>query len=165
MDVIPFAAKREVSFTRKRIIDVFLYTQYAHQGDEKRERQYAECLAQVNQKRGLLFWLFLRAMCECALHIRNAGIQIAAFTENYCRCRGLPLGVVGPATDYVRMGELEKQHERESRVINEKTEELAMKLWEQKGRPEDGSAQFMKVARELLNSAITDKKGKQGEVD
>jgi len=163
-DLIPFAAKGATTFTRKRLIDVFLYTQYAHQGDEKRERQYAECLTQVNQKRGLLFWLFLKSMWECALHIRNAGIQIASFTEKYCQCHGLPTSVVGPAADYIGMGELEKQCDREARVFREKAEELAMELWKRRGRPEGGPAQFFDEARKQLKAAITDKTDLEGEV-
>ena len=46
-DLIPFAPRGTASFTRKRLIDVFLYTQYAHQGDQRRERQYAECHRQT----------------------------------------------------------------------------------------------------------------------
>jgi len=162
-NLIPFAPKAQATFTRKRLIDVFLYTQYAHQGDRKRERQYAECLAQVNQKRGLLFWVFLMSMWECALHIRHAGIRIASFTEKYCQYYGQPTSVVGRAADYIGMGELEKQCDREARVFREKAEELAMELWKQGGRPEGGPAQFLNEARERLKAALKGKTDTQGE--
>lgn len=155
-DLILFARKEHVSFTRKRLIDAFIYTQYAHQGDERRERQYADCLAQVDGKRQVLFWLFLAAIWESALHIHNAGVQIASFTEHYCRCHGLTPAAVGPAAEYVGMGQLEKRGEREARIFREKAEELAMGLWQNAGRPEGGPAQFLHQAREQLRKAMGD---------
>lgn len=44
-DLLPFVPKEGSTFTRKRLIDVVINTQYAHQGKKSRERQYAECLA------------------------------------------------------------------------------------------------------------------------
>src|SRR6185312_2809323 len=34
----------------KRLIDVFVYTQYAHQPSEQRQKQFKKCLSQVNGK-------------------------------------------------------------------------------------------------------------------
>ena len=42
-DFVPFLGRRNCPFTRKRLIDVFLYTQYAHQPDERRAREFQEC--------------------------------------------------------------------------------------------------------------------------
>jgi len=53
-DMVPFAPKDGVTFKRKRLIDVFLNTQYAHQGKERRDSQYAECLAQVGGRQAVL---------------------------------------------------------------------------------------------------------------
>jgi len=148
------ARNNRATFTRKRLIDVFLNTQYAHQGDERRERQYAECLAEVAGQRTVLFWLFLMSMWECALHIRNAGVQIASFTESYCKCHGRTPSAVKPASEYASMGQLEKRLDRKARIFREKAEELAKALWEKKGRPEGGFAQFLPLAREQLRAAM-----------
>ena len=151
---IPSVPEGGVTFTRKRLIDAFLYTQYAHQGQERRERQFAECLTQVNQKRGLLFWLFLRSIWECALHIRNAGIQIASFTEAYCRYHNLTSCAIAPASEYVGMGELETREDHKARVLEEKAEELAMDVWKRNGRPSGGPMQFIQDARKQLKTAM-----------
>lgn len=163
-DLIPFAQKDHVTFTRKRLIDVFLYTQYAHQGGERRERQYAECLGQVSGRRVVLFWLFLKSMWECALHIRNAGVQISSFTQEYCKCHKLTPSAVVPAAEYIGMGQSEKRHDREARILREKAEELAMTLWKTNGRPEGGPTQFLPQAREQLRAAMgqADERGEIG---
>lgn len=153
-DMIPSAPKSGVTFTRKTLIDVFIYTQFAHQGEEKRERQYAECLAQVKGQEALLFWLFLKSIWECALHILNAGIQIAQFTEAYCKCYDLAPCAVGPASGYADMGTLEKRQDFEARVLRERSEELAMELWRQNGRPEGGQILFVQQARKQLMEAM-----------
>jgi len=153
-DLVPFAQTGGATFTRKRLIDAFIYTQYAHQGDERRERHYAECLAQVKGKRGVLFWLFLKCIWECARHIHNAGLQIASFTEQYCRRHGITPSAVGPAAEYVGMGQLEKQGDREARIFAEKVDELAAALWEEAGQPVGGPIQFVDEARRLLSEAV-----------
>jgi hypothetical protein len=59
-DFMPFIQPGQISFTRKLLLDVFIYTQYAHQPSPKREREFNECLAQINGRKSLLLWLFLR---------------------------------------------------------------------------------------------------------
>jgi hypothetical protein len=153
-DAAPFARNRGVTFTRKRLIDVFLNTQFAHQGEEKREKQYADCLAQVGGHRGLLFWLFLDSLQECTGLVQKAGGQIASFTASYCKRHGLTPSAVGPPTECVEMGALEKRVDKEARVLREKTEELAMGIWKKNGRPEGGPSQFLDQARKLLKAGI-----------
>jgi hypothetical protein len=153
-DLAPFGPKKGVTFTRKQLIDVFLNTQYAHQGEERRKQQYAECLAQVKGSHGVLFWLFATAMWECALNIRNAGAQIVLFTEHYCKYHGLTPITVGPPSEYIGMGQLEKRGVRKERILREKAEELAMTLWKDAGRPEGGPMQFINQAREQLKAAL-----------
>ncbi len=144
-----------MNFTRKRLIDVFFYTQYLHQGEDRRERQYEECLEQVNNKPDLLYWLFLVAMWECALHIRAIGAQIASFTEAYCRCHNVNPSAVESASKHVGMGELEKRHERETRILAENVDKLAKQLWEQDGSPEGGHLPYIDKAKDQLRAAMT----------
>jgi len=152
-DMVPFAPKDGVTFKRKRLIDVFLNTQYAHQGEERRESQYAECLAQVGGRQAVLFWLFLKSMWECALYIHNAGVQIASFTEQYCKCHRLTPSVVAPAAEYAGLGKLEKRRDRKARILTEKAEELARTLWKKAGHPEGGPTRFFGQALAQLRTA------------
>lgn len=59
-----------------------------------------------------------------------------------------------PASEYASMGQLEKRLDRKARIFREKAEELAKALWEKKGRPEGGFAQFLPLAREQLRAAM-----------
>lgn len=152
----PFVHLGACTFTTQRLIDVFLYTQYAHQPDEKRQRQFLECLSHVHGKRGLLTWMFLCEIWKCSLLIGNAGRLIAAWFGRYCEHHGLSPDVLNSLRhDHSGIGRAEKEDNRKARLFREKAEELAMELWKQHGRPEGGPAQFLLVAREQLNRAIT----------
>jgi hypothetical protein len=151
---VPIIGKWKVEFTQKRLIDVFLYTQYAHQPDERRTRQFNECLAAVAGNRPLLTWLFLTELWKCALHVRNAGVIMAEFYDRYRQCHNLTCGVLPSVrSDHPGLGMLEKKEARESRVLREKAEELAKALWEREGRPAGGHIPFIKPALEQLIAA------------
>lgn len=51
--IIPFFLSKEVSFDRKRLLDIFIYTQYAHQPDKRRGGQYRDCLLDVGGNESL----------------------------------------------------------------------------------------------------------------
>ncbi|HUW83783.1 MAG TPA: hypothetical protein VMZ31_13425 [Phycisphaerae bacterium] len=155
----PFAQGGRVTFTRKCLIDAFIYTLYAHQGNKQSERDYADCLAQVNGKEPVLLWLFLQALSDCARHICYAGMQIASFTEHYCKCHGITPTAVRPAAEYADLGELEKESDREARIFEEKAKQLAEALWQSAARPEGGPERFLHQAREQLRRAM----GEDGE--
>lgn len=163
-DFIPMVGRENWAFSRKRLIDVYLYTQYAHQPDARRARQYAECLASVDKRSGLLFWLFLTEMWHCALHIGNAGVIIANFYDRYCEHHGIsPTVLKSVSGEHPTIGTLEKKDARRARVFREKTEELAMELWKQKGRPEGGPTQFFTEARKQLSAALNGEGDTRGE--
>lgn len=88
-DFRPFVQASTCTFTTKRLIDVFLYTQYAHQPNEERQRQFEACLAELHGKRAVLTWMFLTEMWKCALEIGNAGRQIAWWFQHYCNHHGI----------------------------------------------------------------------------
>ena len=50
---VPFPRCKDLPFTQRRLIDVFVYTQYAHQPDERRERQYREWSGCRRRQKGL----------------------------------------------------------------------------------------------------------------
>jgi hypothetical protein len=146
----------KLPFSRKRLIDVYLYTQYAHQPDDRRVRQFNECLAAVGGNRSLLTWLFLTEMWKCAIEMCNAGAVIAEFYDHYCRCHNISSEVLASIrSDHPGLGSLEKKEVQEARVLQEKAKELAKALWESAGRPEGGPAGFIKPALEQLIAATT----------
>ncbi len=150
----PFLQPGTCTFTTKRLIDVFLYTQYAHQPDEKRQQQFGDCLSQVHGKRSLLTWMFLTEIWKCGLEIGNAGRVIAAWFKHYCDHHGLSPDVLTSLRhDHQGIGAAEKADARQARLFREKAEELAMELWKQHGRPEGSPTQFLPMARAELMRA------------
>jgi hypothetical protein len=142
-------------FTTKRLIDVFLYTQYAHQPDEKRQRQFAECLNDVQGDRGVLTCLFLSSLWETGIHIGNAGRWIDQWFQHYCSHHQITPDVLNSLRhEEVGIGAQEKERDRKVRLHREKSEKLATELWEQAGRPAGGPAQFYQVAGEQLRRAL-----------
>jgi hypothetical protein len=150
----PMIGQRRLTFSRKRLIDVFLYTRYAHQPDDRRARQFNECLAEVGGGNPVLTWLFLTEVWKSALEIGNAGRVIADFYDGYCQCHSIPCQVLASVhTDNPGIGALEKKEAQESRVLREKAEEVAKAMWESAGRPEGGVMAFINQALERLRAA------------
>jgi hypothetical protein len=151
---VPMLGSQKLPFSRKRLIDVYLYTQYAHQPDDRRSRQFIECLSAVGGNRSSLTWLFLTDIWKCAIEIGNAGVMMAEFYDRYCQCHSTHSGVLPSVrTDHPGLGTLEKKEAQETRILREKAEELAVALWERAGRPEGGHAAFVKLALEQLIAA------------
>jgi Protein of unknown function (DUF2934) len=154
-NAFPFLGQTKLPFTVKRLIDVFIYTQYAHQPKEDRARQFGECLGSVNGDRSLLTFLFLTELWKCALHVRNAGVLLGQFYELYCQAHSPAAHVLASLkTHHPGIGALEKQEVKEARALEEKTEELARALWQQAGKPPGGRAAFRETARRQLLDAL-----------
>lgn len=152
---MPFLDSMAWTFTTKRLIDVFLYTRYAHQPDARRQRQYEECLAQVHGKRGLLYWLFLNELFVASIHILNAGRAIDSWFQRYCVHHGVTPDVLDSLRhEGIEFGGLEKEEARRARLIREKVEELEMVLWKRAGRPEGGPVQFRAAAQEQIERLL-----------
>ena len=154
-NVMPLLGCTNLHFLRKRLIDVFLYTLYAHQPDAKRSGQFEECLQAVGNNRDMLTWLFLTELWACSLHMSNAGRIIAEFYEQYCHYHGTSGNVIASVSrESPGIGTLETKEARCERVLGEKAEELAKAMWEKEGRPEGGHARYVGAARAHLNAAI-----------
>jgi hypothetical protein len=155
---VPFLGQREFPFTRKILIDIFLYTQYAHQPDAKRSRQFQECLSAMDNNIPALTWLFLTELHACSLHMRNAGVIIADFYDRYCQYHKVSSDVLASvASVNPGIGILEKKEARKARIFREKAEELAKMIWMNKGCPTGGHIQFINQASEQLKHAIAGK--------
>jgi hypothetical protein len=140
-----------ITFTTKRLIDVFVYTQYAHQPDADRQRQFKKCLAELQGNRAVLTWMFLIEMWKCAMEIGDAGNVISEWFKDYCDHHGISPDVLDSLLKHHSgLGVAEKEEDRRKRLFNEKVEQLAEGLWEQAGRPDGGPTQFLVVAREQL---------------
>ena len=154
-DARPFAPPGTCTFTTKRLIDVFLYTQYAHQRDEKRQRQFGDCLAELNGKQAFLTWMFLTEMWKCALEIGNAGRIIDRWFKHYCDHHCVSPDVLNSLRDqHSGLGAAEKGEDRRERLFREKVEQLAVELWEQAKRPAGGPTQFIPAANEQLQQML-----------
>jgi hypothetical protein len=154
-DGMPFVKPGAVTFTTKRLLDVFIYTQYAHQPDADRQRQFGECLAQVQGKLPVLTWLFLGEIWGCALQLKNAGKIISWWFKVYCDHHKISPDVLDSLTKQVSgLGAGEKEKDRQARLFQEKVEKLAQDLWEQNGRSAGGPAQFLAVAKEELTKRL-----------
>ncbi len=154
-DLLPFLQSSQITFTTKRLIDVFFYTQYHHQPDERRQRQYAECLAQVNGRKNFLTWLFLTELWGCSLQIISAGRVIASWFNKYCGVRNVTPDVLPSIrTEHEGIGTIEKKEAAEKRLLEGKIEQLAKELWKQNGSPEGGHQQFLAAARQKLSDIL-----------
>ena len=156
----PFMQGAPITFSTKRLIDVFLYTQYAHQPEEKRQRQFTECLDQVGGKLNFLTWLLLREVWKCSLKIANAGPVIANWFNRYCDHHGVTPDILQSLkAQHTGLGTSEKKEVRKARLFREKVEELELELWKHAGKPEGGPVQFRLIAQQRLMQALNGEEG------
>jgi len=154
-DCRPFIAPGTCTFTTKRLIDVFLYTQYAHQPDADRQRQFLECLTELRGNRDLLTGMFLTEMWKLALVVGNAGRVVAGWFTNYCNHHRVSPDVLASLSDqHPGLGAVEKDKDRRARLLQQKTVQLADELWQLAGCPNGGSALYLAQAREQLMNAV-----------
>ena len=159
-ECFPFLQGAPITFNTKRLIDVFLYTQYAHQPEEKRQRQFTECLDQVGGKLNFLTWLLLREVWKCSLKIANAGPVIANWFNRYCDHHGVTPDILQSLkAQHTGLGTSEKKEVREARLFREKVEELEWELWKNAGKPEGGPVQFRHMAQQQLTQALNVEEG------
>lgn len=158
-DVWPYDTTSKCTFTAKRLIDVFLYTRYAHQPSPERERQFRECLGELGGRKGLLTWLFLLELRELSRRMINAGRPIAMWFKEYCDHNNLtPTVVASLLDDHPGIGKKEKEAVKKARLFAQKTQELATELWKMAGSPPSGAVHYLHQAHEDLTKAL---KGQQ----
>ena len=144
-----------IAFTTKRIIDVFLYTQFAHQPDERRQRQYGECLTQMNNQHDALMWLFLTELQDCYLRMLTVGNVICHWFDSYCQHRCIEVDYLKSITDsHEGIGKLEKRDDTLKRMYEERVQAIAEKLWEHAGKPAGGPPIFRQDAKNKLDALL-----------
>jgi hypothetical protein len=153
VDPRPFMAT--CSFTRKRVIDIFIYTRYSHQPSEERQRQYQQCLAEVGNSTDMLMWIFLTELWKSSLEIVCAGKVIVGWFDKYCAHHGLTPDVLrSVAHDNPGIGTQEKEAHRQQRLFAEKVEEVSKAIWKERGSPAGGHHQFLQEAESMLRKAM-----------
>jgi hypothetical protein len=155
--MVPPGVKRPVPsfWSRKRLLDIFIYTQYSHQPDDRRIKQFQECLELVRGNRAFLEWSFFFELWSTSWRILDAGRTITEFYKHYCRCHGKPKDVLDSLhRQNPGIGLKEKKGEKRDRILLEKAEELSVKMWQDRGQPEGSPTQFLDEAREQLRAAI-----------
>ena len=137
-----------VSFSRKRLVDIFLYTQYAHQPDERRKRQYLDCLEQMSQREEMLTWMFLTEIWGLGIEIICAGRFMCGWTRQYCQFHSVSPSIIDSvSSNSYGIGELETTDARMSRTFEEKALKVAESIWNSEGKPQGGPHVFMDEAR------------------
>jgi len=155
-DTRPFVPTGTCTFTTKRLIDVFLYTQYAHQPDAKRQRQFGECLAELNDDHAHLTWMFFTEMWKLGLEIESVGRFISSWFTHYCEHHHVSPDVLNSLRDYhTGIGAAEKEEDRRARLLREKVQQLAADLWDEAGQPAGGPTQFLVVAHDRLSRTMS----------
>ncbi len=155
IDCRPFIPAGKCTFTTKRLIDIHLYTQYAHQPDDSRQRQFSDCLSELHGDRNRLMWLFLIQMWKLSLQMGNAGRVIARWFGAYCSHHGIAAEVISSALQaHPGIGAIEKEADKQARLFAEKAQFLSIELWKQSGSPSDGPHHFLHQAHEQLTRAL-----------
>jgi len=152
----PFASSGRCKLTTKLLIDVFLYTQYAHQPNEKRQRQFKECLVEVDGDKNLLTYLFLSEIWKRSLEIGNVGKLISWWFKRYCDHHGVSPDVLDSLYNcHIGIGTAEKERDRQERILEEKVQQLASELWAEAGYTHGGPSQYCNLAREQLTKLLS----------
>ena len=151
----PPLSQTSITFTVKTLLDSFIYSQYAHQPNDKSEKGLLACIQDVGGDKDLLFWLFTNEIWKCGLRIGNAGRVIARWFDTYCQTTNTVATLGGTfQTDGNGLGLLEKSAVRQARLFREKVEQLAHSLWEAAGRPTQGPSLFRDEAQSVLSNAL-----------
>ena len=154
--MFPLIDRETFCIKRKRLIDVTIYTQYAHQPCHARSKQYNKCLTAVGHRHGLLTWICLSTMWECSLHMKNAGLIITRLLDAYCDVNHISRDILESiAITNPGIGQLENRRNREQRLTNEAESQLSQRLWTEAGEPQGGPAEFIAIARQRLRDVMS----------
>jgi len=144
------ATQPKYSFDNKRLIDVFIYTKFAHQPNDKRARQYTECLREVGHA-AKLEWEFYMAMIQAAACYKAALSVIGNELGAYIKLGGVPpSGDYTPFSNEGGRGQQLTSTELRQRSLKERAERLGEELWREDGSPCDQLPLYVKRAEEAL---------------
>lgn len=155
-DMMFMIDKTNWTFSRKRLIDVFLYTRFAHQPDARRARQFKECLQAAKNNEAILTWYFLTEVWKCAISIRNLGIWIEHIYDAYCKSHKVEANIIASISSQIPgIGSMEKKSDERKRILKEKAATVGKANWERAGSPPNELDTFVSAAFNDLVTAFS----------
>jgi hypothetical protein len=147
----PFGPLFECTFTTRELIDVFLYSQYSHQPDLKKEQEFDSYIDEMTGNRDLLTWLFLTEIHHLGRKMKSISTGILPWFCHYCAHNNCKPSVLDSIHKVIPgIGAQEKQEDRRKRLIEEKAKELAFRFWSDAGEPNGGPELFLDAARKKI---------------
>lgn len=141
------------SFSNKRLIDVFLYTRFAHHPSEERTRQLKQMRNEVGSDEWLEF-MFYEVIQQAAIIYSNVSQYIAFEMDGYWKVGGLqPSADTTPFCNGGDRGVLLTAKEEAEERIRKRAEKLGEDLWNNAGCPANELPRFVQDAvRQLSDS-------------
>ncbi len=140
------------SFSNKRLIDVFLYTRFAHHPDETRTRQLRQMRVEVGSE-DLLEFMFYTAVQHAAMIYCNVSQYIAFEMDGYWKVGGLhPTADVTPFCNGADRGVLLTAEEEVRDRLMKRAAKLGEELWKNAGSPSNELPQFVQDAIQHLSN-------------
>ena len=134
------------SFNNKRLIDVFLYTRFAHHPDETRTRQLKKMRAEVGSDEWLEF-MFYSVVQQATMIYCNVSQYIAFEMDGYWKVGGLqPTADTTPFCNGADRGVLLTAEEEARERLMRRALKLGEELWKNAGSPSNQLPQFVQDA-------------------
>jgi hypothetical protein len=141
------------SFSNKRLIDVFLYTRFAHHPNESRTRQLKQMREEVGSDEWLEF-MFYSVVQQAAITYCNVSQYIAFEMDGYWKVGGLqPSADTTPFCNAGDRGVLRTAKEESEERIRKRAERLGEDLWKIAGSPANALPQFVEDAMRQLSAS------------
>lgn len=141
------------SFSNKRLIDVFLYTRFAHPPNESRTRQLKQMRIEVGSDEWLEF-MFYSVVQRAAMMYCNVSQYIAFEMDGYWKVGGLqPSADTTPFCNAGDRGVLRTAKEESEERIRKGAERLGEDLWKNAGCPPNALPQFVEDAMRQLSAS------------
>ena len=138
------------SFTNKRLIDAFLNTRFVHQPQERRIKQFRDCLQEVGNADRMEF-AFYNAMLELARHYSALQWVLSNELPAYLNHTGAgPSFESPPFVNEGGRGSRPTKEEAEARQLHEFAEKLGYELWTNAGKPEGELPGYVARAKSSL---------------
>jgi hypothetical protein len=138
------------TFSTGRLLDVFIYTRYAHQPNARRSRQYRECFDEVGDESKLV-WMFCCALLTVSMHFVNVLQYIEDDLERYLAASGKGPSIgCRPLIDSKATGSKEIVDAAILQKVHDYAVRMGQELWQESGAQPEKLPQHVKDAQRLL---------------
>jgi len=145
-------SKPNYSFSNKRLVDVFLYTRFAHQPQPSRISQYEKCLAEVGEL-ARLEWMFYSVTHSISCYYLNAARMIRGVLATYLEHTGQLASVdVSPFANVDGRGTQQTREEENQSRLGVFAIQMGEELWKEAGSPEGERENYIERSQETLRS-------------